>query len=307
MQYDEKIAKLLLENARCKREYFLNVVSIILTLIINALLIYASYSLGNNPKIAETISQYLGINYGFISFLSIFNSYAIIILLLIIFAIICFYNASYQIKSSLKNFSIDIMPDKKCYELFDNYCRILDIKKPILFLNDNIYDSSIFGVKIRGEKAIGVPARVYYNIVRLHDYHFFNYRIASILGSIYLGHYGLLFQLLTFWARIIPYYNRLYSRTLSYSTDRVAQILIGTYPLITSILRETSGIEFIDDEATKEIISSDFEMTKFEESISVLYGIKNEYPLPYFRITKILDNEEKDKEFINNLNNEPLI
>ena len=306
MPYDEKITKILLENARCKREYFLNIVSVILTLGINILLIYASYHLANTPEIAETISNFLGINYEFIAFLSTFNSYAIIVLLICIFVFICFYNASYQIRSGLKNFSIDIMPEKKCNDLFENYCKLLNIKKPILFFNDNVYDSSIFGVKIRGKKAIGVPSRVYFNIVRLNDYHSFNYQVTSTLGSIYLGHYDLLFQLFTFWARIIPFYNRLYSRTLSYSTDRVAQILIGTYPLITSILRETSGMDFITDESAKEIVSSDFAMTKFEKSVSIIYGLKNEYPLPYFRITRILDNEEKDKEFINNLNNETL-
>ena len=63
MPYDEKTTKILLKSARYKGEYILNIISIILTLIINVLLIYASIKLRINPEIAETISNYTDISY----------------------------------------------------------------------------------------------------------------------------------------------------------------------------------------------------------------------------------------------------
>ena len=137
--------------------------------------------------------------------------------------------------AELLNFSLDDMQNKEYFELFKKYCELLDIKTPILFLNNSVYDSSIFNVKIRGEKAIGISTKAYQEAALYKDYHLFNYQVCSTLGDIYLGHYNVVFQLLTFWPKVIPFYKRLYSRTLCYSTDRVAQILIGTTPLITSM------------------------------------------------------------------------
>ena len=300
MQYDDKTIKILLKSARYKGEYFLNILSILLTLVINYLLIYASYNLRTNPLIADAISDYTGISHDFIEYLSIFNSFAIIILFLSIIVAICFYNTSYRLKAGFKNFSIDVMPNKESYYLYKKYCNLLGIKMPTLFLNSNVYDSSIFGVKIRGTKAIGISTKAYQDIIRRNDYHAFNYQVTTTLGSIYLGHYDLWFQLLTFWARIIPLYNKMYSRALSYSTDRVAQIFMGTSPLIISIARETSGMDFFSDEMIDELLNpEDFKMTRFEKTVAFLYDWISEYPLAYFRLEKILDNDEKDKEFIN--------
>ena len=124
MQYDEKTIKTLLKNSRYKGEYCLNILSVVLTLAVNILLIYASYNLGTNPAIAETIANYTAISYELIEYLSIFNSYAIVILLLIICLLICFYNTSYRIKAGLKNLSIDAMPDKESYFLYEKYCKL---------------------------------------------------------------------------------------------------------------------------------------------------------------------------------------
>ena len=92
----------------------------------------------------------------------------------------------------------------------------------------------------------------------------------------------------------------MFSRALSYSTDRIAQILMGTSPLIISIARETSGMDFFSDEMIDELLNpEDFKMTRFEKTVAFLYDWISEYPLAYFRLEKILDNDEKDKEFIN--------
>lgn len=301
MQYDDKTIKILLKNARYKGEYFLNIVSIFLTLLISYLLIYACYNLRANPLIADAVSDYIGISHEFIEYLSVFNSFAIIILFLSIIVAICFYNTSYRIKAGFRNFSIDVMPDKQSFYLYERYCNLLGINMPTLFLNSNVYDSSIFGVKIRGTKAIGISTKAYLDIIRRNDYHAFNYQVTSTLGSIYLGHYDLWFQLLTFWARLIPFYKKMYSRALSYSTDRVAQILMGTNPLIIAIARETSGMDIFTDEMAEELLNpKDFNMTRFEKSVAFLYDWISEYPLAYFRLSKILENDDKDKELINN-------
>ena len=303
MPYDDKTIKLLLKNARYKGEIILNIVSVVLTLGIDALLIYACYNLQTNPKLAETVVDFTNINIDFIEFLGEFNSFAIIALLVIVGGLIVFYNLSYTVKAGFKNFAVDDLPDEKCVELFNRYCKLLEIKKPILYLNNITYESSVFGVKIRGNKSMGISSKAYHEIMTRQDYHTFDYQVAETLGSIYLHHYDLLFQLATFWARIIPIYSKAYSRALSYSTDRIAQILIGTDSLVTSIAREASGFTFIDDDLSKELLNPEvLEITPFQKTAGFLSGIRDVYPLPYFRLTKIYDNDLKDKEFIKSLN-----
>ena len=305
MPYDEITTKELLKHARYKGEVIFNIISIILSFFVDLAIIYVSYELRTNPNISKTIADFTGIDIAFIKFLSIFNSYAIIVIMLGCCILMMFYNYSYATKAKFINLSIDELPNCKCLDLYNKYCDMLDItEKPVLFFNNKIFDSTILGVKIRGKKAIGINAKAFQDVSFFNDYHSFNYQVCSTLGSIYLGHYDLLFQLFTFWARLIPFYNKAYSQALCYSTDRVAQILSGTTPLVTSICRETSGLAVLNDELIESIITLDeLEMTKLEKRIATLYGAIEEYPLPYSRITKILNNDIKDKEFVNNTKN----
>lgn len=268
--------------------------AVLFTLGLNGFIAYLAYEALNDPDVVDYMIEFTEFDREFVNFLVKTGGYAIVVLYITLLIMIIYKNSSYSTKSDIENIKVKDYSSPKLNGLVDDYCKRLGLKKaPEVYVNVKYTDSSIFGVKIRGSGAVGVSNAIFNSAIRYENSAQYRFVIASMLAEIKLDHYNLFYQVFTFGFRLIPFFGKLYSRTLSYSVDRLAQKIVGDEIALKGAFEQIyNNFYFSYDDILTFIENKKKSMTYYDKISVFITNITSEYPLPVYRLSAFL---EKDK------------
>ena len=256
--YTENELKKMLRKLRHPAEIPLTVLSVIITLIIFAGLSYGAIFVRANGAAISFLTKHTGIKEKMLSTILSIGGDGVIILLVVLIIRIIYANLTFlgKVVSQEMRASDSVYSDICQY--YRNRAEELGIKNlPQLFFTTSDYKTELLGVEIRGKNAITVDKAAVVKAEKSDDWLDVEYTICRRVARIFLGHYDLWFQLATFAGRLIPAYRELFSRAMTYSTDRVVQKIMG------------------DEDALKAIFTSSYDIDRYREDIEISEIIEN--------------------------------
>ncbi len=262
-------------------------ISIILSLGVYGAVLYFGIIAPRQPEAVKQISELLALEEEHAEELARFGSYIVIAFLIFIFIKLIW--AYFRDLGSAVSRDVLVTsaqsPDVK--KTFDSYLERLPMKMPpILCLASEDKLLEVLGVPVHNKFCIRFEAFLVFNAFDSEDSSYVNYKLASELAHIYLGHYNFILFLLTYPARVIPVYKNWYYRVQNKAADIVAAKLTGTDNAVKGIIWGETDPDFAGyvlnfEEYEKEILKKRSLLGRFSR---LAENLASEEAVPAYRI-----------------------
>ena len=279
-----------------------NTVSIIAAVITVAIYVGITYLLifgANDGSKIDVLLNLFGVKARGIKIINNIGGPAIFGILLFLLLKLCMASADYVGKASINNIRLQDSTYDKIKEIYNDFCEFLQLEKPpIVYItkidknskekNEEENKPSYLGVTVCSDKAICLSGKTVKEAIDSDDYSKVRYELANSLGDIYLGHYDIPIVMLTFVARLIPYFHEFCERILCYSTDKFTQELIGKEETLTYIYKESYDDDFFANiDQTKAISTLLQSLNEFEKEGRAYENFLSEKPITVYRLEAI--------------------
>lgn len=279
------------KKLRHPAEHAMTIVSILFTLFIFAGLAFGPMYVLINKAAMHFFTKHTGLSTKVLSIIFGFGGGVGIILVLVVIVRITYENLTFlgQLKAKEMRAS-DTVYEDICSYYRERGMELGMEELPPIFLTKSSYQSKFLGVDVRGKNAITLNLADVVNAEKTDDWLNVKYTICRRLARIFLGHYGLGFQVATFMGRLLPFYRQTFSRTMTYSVDRLVQKMMGDEDVLHAILDSCCDISKYKETDISKIAESIIKDYSKAESVSKFgANMMADVPILPYRLEALMD------------------
>ena len=290
-RYTVQELRQMMKGARHPAEIPLTILSVLFTLITFAAISYASVFARSSESAMEFLKEMVELDEETIQFILRFGGDIVAILVVVLILRIVYENLTFLGKVVSRDMRAEDSRVEELSRHFQSRARELGIRNlPELFITGSDYETKVLGVDIRGKNAVTISKAMIAEAEKNGDWNDVEYAVSRRIAHIFLGHYDLWFQLSTLVGKMIPVYRELFSRAMTYSTDRVVSVMMGKEDALYAMFTSCYDVDMYKDMEIPEIVESKVkDHTRAERLSKAGANLMSDEPIMPYRLLAIID------------------